>query len=188
MFAGVDLDRLSLSMMNKPARNAELALSSATPWGNHMASTARQLRHQPQPQHPPAPFHLSIITHSLDEARRFYADILGCEETWATPTSVHFDLWGSQLTLHEIADYRAASVQCEVDAENVSVPHFGIAFDEAGFHQIAGRLKEANWPFDLEPHQRFMDERREQWVLFVLDPSGNAIEIASLYPKQPPGT
>jgi uncharacterized protein len=153
-----------------------------------MASTARQLRHQPQPQHPPAPFHLSTITHSLDEARRFYGDILGCEEKRASPTSVHFDLWGSQLTLHEIADYQAASVQHEVDAEDVPVPHFGVALDEAGFHQIAGRLKEANWPFVLEPHQRFQGNGHEQWVLFVLDPSGNAIEITSLYPKQPPGT
>lgn len=92
-----------------------------------MASTTRQLRHQPQPQHPTAPFHLSTITHSLDEARRFYADILGCEETRATPTSVHFDLWGSQLTLHEIAEYQAASAQREVDPEDVPVPHFGVA-------------------------------------------------------------
>lgn len=153
-----------------------------------MASTARQLRHQPQLQHQPAPFHLSIITHSLDETRRFYADILGCEETRATPTSVRFDLWGNQLTLHEIAEYQAASMQREVDAENVPVPHFGVALDEADFHQIAGRLEEANWPFVLEPQQRFTDEGHEQWVLFVLDPSGNAIEITSLYPKQPPGT
>ena len=153
-----------------------------------MASTARQLRHQPQLQHLPAPFHLSIITHSVDDARRFYADILGCEETRARPTSVHFDLWGSQLTLHEIADYQAASAQREVDPEDVPVPHFGVALDEAGFHQIAGRLKEANWPFILEPHQRFLDQGHEQWALFVLDPSGNAIEITSLYPKQPPGT
>jgi extradiol dioxygenase family protein len=153
-----------------------------------MASTARQLRHQPQPQHPPAPFHLSTITHSLDEARRFYGDILGCEEKRASPKSVHFDLSGNQLTLHEIADYQSASVPCEVDAENVPVPHFGVALDEANFHQMAGRLKEANWPFILEPHQRFVDQGREQWELFVLDPSGNAIEITSLYPRRPPGT
>jgi uncharacterized protein len=153
-----------------------------------MASTARQLRHQPQPQHPPARFHLSTITHSLDEARRFYADILGCEETRAGPTSVHFDLSGNQLTLHEIANYQEASVQCEIDAENVPVPHFGVALDEADFHQMAGRLKAENWPFVLEPHQRFHGNGHEQWVLFVLDPSGNAIEITSLYPGRPPGT
>ena len=79
-------------------------------------------------------------------------------------------------------------MQREVDAEDMPVPHFGVALDEAGFHQIAGRLKEANWPVILEPHQRFLDQGHEQWALFVLDPSGNAIEITSLYPKQPPGT
>ena len=145
-----------------------------------MVSTARQLRRQPQPQNPPAPFHLSTITHSLEEARRFYGSILACEEQRTTPTSVHFDLCGNQLTLHEIADYQAADVQREVDAADMPVPHFGVTLDEAGFHQMAGRLEEANWPFLLEPHQRFVDEGHEQWVLFVLDPSGNAIEIKSV--------
>ena len=152
-----------------------------------MVSTARQLRHQQQPQNPPAPFHLSTITHSLAEARRFYGSILGCEEKRATPTSVHFDLCGNQLTFHEIADYQAASTQREVDGADMPVPHFGVALDEAGFHQIARRLEEANWPFLLEPHQRFQDNEHEQWVLFVLDPSGNAIEIKSVSPLRPPG-
>ena len=34
----------------------------------------------------------------------------------------------------------------------------------------------------------FQGKGHEQWVLFVLDPSGNAIEITSFYPSRPPGT
>jgi extradiol dioxygenase family protein len=132
------------------------------------------------------PFHLSTMCHSLAEARRFYGGILGCEERRATPTSVHFDLFGSQLTLHEVKDFNAETLQREVDAEEVPVPHFGGALDEVTFHGIAGRLREAGWSFVLEPHKRFIGKDWEQWVLFVLDPSGNAIELKS-FTKAPVG-
>lgn len=127
----------------------------------------------------PFPFHLSLMGHSLAEARRFYTDILGCEERRATPTSVHFDFFGSQLTVHQVEGYNAANVQREVDAEDVPVPHFGAALDEDSFLGVAERLRETNWRFILDPHKRFIGKGHEQWVLFVLDPSGNAIEIKS---------
>jgi uncharacterized protein len=127
----------------------------------------------------PMPFHLSTMSASLAETRRFYTGILGCEERRATRTSVHFDFFGSQLTVHQVADYNASNLHREVDAEDVPVPHFGAALDEATFHTVAQRLENAGWPFILEPHKRFLEKGHEQWVLFVLDPSGNAIEIKS---------
>jgi hypothetical protein len=127
----------------------------------------------------PMPFHLSTMSASLAEARRFYIGILGCEERRATKTSAHFDFFGSQLTVQEIADYNAGNSHREVDAEDVPVPHFGAALDEATFHAVAQRLRDAGWHFILQPHKRFLDKGHEQWVLFVLDPSGNAIEIKS---------
>lgn len=126
-----------------------------------------------------SPFHLSIISHSLEESRRFYKDIFGCEERRATPTSVHFDWFGSQLTIHEVAGHEARNLHREVDAEEVPVPHFGAALDETSFHRVARNLAEANWDFTLKPHKRFLDKDWEQWVLFVLDPGGNAIEVKS---------
>ena len=134
----------------------------------------------------PLPFHLSMMCHSLAEARQFYTGILGCDERRATSTSAHFDLFGSQLTLHEVAGFNAETLQREVDAEDVPVPHFGGALDEDTFHAVAGRLREAGWSFILEPHKRFVDKGWEQWVLFVLDPSGNAIELKS-FTKVPVG-
>jgi extradiol dioxygenase family protein len=151
----------------------------------HLHEPQQRLAQDTRPQL--APFHLSTITHSLADARRFYGEILGCEEKRATGTSVHFDFCGSQLTLHEIKGYSAESVRRDVDAEDVPVPHFGAAIDEPAFHEIAGRLREAGWDFILEPHVRFADKNHEQWVLFVLDPSGNAIEIKS-FTKAPPNT
>lgn len=134
----------------------------------------------------PLPFHLSMMCHSLAEARKFYSDILGCPERRATATSAHFDLFGSQLTLHEVEGFNAKTLQRQVDAEDVPVPHFGGAVDESSFHAIANRLNEAGWSFILEPHKRFVDKGWEQWVLFILDPSGNAIELKS-FTKVPIG-
>jgi uncharacterized protein len=124
-----------------------------------------------------APFHLSIISHSLQESRKFYGEIFGCEERRATPTSAHFDWFGSQLTIHEVAGHSALNLHREVDAEEVPVPHFGAVLDEPTFHRVANNLKEANWDFTLKPHKRFLEKDWEQWVLFVLDPAGNAIEV-----------
>ena len=131
------------------------------------------------------PFHLSTIVRDLAEARHFYCTILGRPELRATPTSLHLDFWGSQLTLHGIPGFNAAALHREVDAEIVPVPHFGSAVSLEEFHEIADRLKKANRPFVLEPHLRFIDKAFEHWVLFVLDPSGNAIEMKH-FTKVPP--
>jgi uncharacterized protein len=136
---------------------------------------------------PPLPMHLSTICNSLDAAREFYGRLLGCKERRATGTSVHFDFFGSQLTLHEIKGHNATNFHREVDAEEVPVPHFGAALDEETFQKVADRLRKAEWSFVLNPHIRFVQKGWEQWVLFVLDPSGNAIELKS-FTKIPRGT
>ena len=133
------------------------------------------------------PMHLSLISHSLAEARRFYGEILGCQKRRATKTSAHFDWFGSQLTIHAVPDYNARNIHREVDAEDVPVPHFGAAVDEATFHRIAERLSAARWQFVLEPHKRFLKKGWEQWVMVVLDPSGNAIKLKS-FTRMPEGT
>jgi extradiol dioxygenase family protein len=128
-------------------------------------------------QAPVCPFHLSTVVHDLDEARRFYTTVLGRPELRNTPTSLHLDFFGSQLTLHGVKGYNAQSLHMTVDAEIVPVPHFGAALTLEQFHGIADRLKAENYPFILEPHIRFVGKPFEHWVLFILDPSGNAIEM-----------
>jgi extradiol dioxygenase family protein len=127
----------------------------------------------------PWPMHLSTMTHDLTEARNFYTNVLGCKERRASSTSAHFDWFGSQLTMHRVEGYNARNLHRDVDAEEVPVPHFGVALDEETFHEIANRLQRVGWTFILDPHKRFIDKGWEQWVMFVLDPSGNAIELKS---------
>jgi uncharacterized protein len=125
------------------------------------------------------PFHLSLCVGDLDSTRHFYRDILGIEERRSSETSVHFDFYGSQLTMHEVEGFSATSLQREVDAEDVPVPHFGAALPFAEWEKVAERLMAHEVNFVRKPHLRFISKRHEQFVLFVEDPSGHGIEIKS---------
>jgi uncharacterized protein len=134
-----------------------------------------------------APMHLSILCNNAIQARRFYCDILGCEERQTTFTSVSLDWFGSQLTIHQLDSYSAKKMLREVEGDDLPAPHFGAVIGENQFLQVASRLKQAAWPFVIPPYKRFSGGNLERWILVVLDPSGNAIELTS-FTKAAAGT
>ncbi len=70
------------------------------------------------------------------------------------------------------------SVPCGVvDTIIVPIPHFGCIFPWDEFHTLAGRLKEINAEFIIEPTIRFAGQPGEQATMFFKDPSGNSLEI-----------
>lgn len=134
----------------------------------------------------PLPFHLSICVDSLNTARLFYGEILGLEERRSTTKSIHYNMFGSQLTLHEVPGYNAHNIQREVDSEDVPVPHFGFFLpDVESFDCIAEKLKDAKIDFVKKPALRFIGTKHEQYVLFMFDPAGNAIEIKNSVHAKP---
>ena len=48
-------------------------------------------------------FHFSFHITDLNEARRFYGDLLGCQEGRSTDTWVDFDFFTHQISLHLVA-------------------------------------------------------------------------------------
>ena len=64
-----------------------------------------------------------------------------------------------------------------VDGHDVPVPHFGLVLEVERFQELAGRLQDAGTDFVIEPYVRFAGEPGEQWTMFFLDPSGNALEF-----------
>jgi extradiol dioxygenase family protein len=60
------------------------------------------------------------------------------------------------------------------------VPHFGAALSVDAFHALAARLKGAGVKFEIEPTLRFSGAPGEQWTMFFLDPSNNAIEFKAM--------
>ena len=128
------------------------------------------------------PFHLAIPVHSLAAARSFYGELLGCREGRSDKHWVDFDLYGHQLVCH-LASSDTLLVRNEVDGEQVPVPHFGVVLDWTTWEQLANKLRDAKTDFVIAPGVRFLGEPGEQATMFLLDPSGNALEFKAM--RQP---
>ena len=122
-------------------------------------------------------FHLAFPVHDLAAARAFYGGVLGCPEGRSSDEWVDFDLYGHQIVAHVVGTERPDAPTTLVDGDHVPVPHFGLLLTPDAWRQLADRLRAAGVTFVIEPHTRFAGEPGEQSTMFVLDPSGNALEF-----------
>jgi extradiol dioxygenase family protein len=126
------------------------------------------------------PFHLAVPVTDLAAARGFYGGLLGCPEGRSAETWVDFDFFGHQLVCHlaELKDRRREPRAVNpVDGHDVPVPHFGMVLEMPDWEALAARLRAAGVAFIIEPHIRFRGQPGEQATMFLLDPSGNALEF-----------
>lgn len=127
------------------------------------------------------PFHLAIQVRDLAEARAFYRDVLGCSEGRSAAQWVDLNLYGHQLVCHVNPTIgkqgKVPSHANAVDGHGVPVPHFGVVLEMPDWQHLADKLRKMNMEFVIEPYIRFKGEPGEQATLFILDPSGNAIEF-----------
>jgi extradiol dioxygenase family protein len=122
-------------------------------------------------------FHLAFPVRDLDEARRFYGQLLQCPEGRSAPDWVDFDFFGHQIVAHLSTGGGHTEATNEVDGDAVPIRHFGVIVDHARWVQLAETFMCAKVKFVVEPHVRFEGRPGEQWTLFVHDPSGNALEF-----------
>ena len=122
-------------------------------------------------------FHLAYTVTDLDSARRFYGELLGCQEGRSTDTWVDFNFFGNQLSLHVGELVKRSKTTSRVDNISVPMPHFGCVLDWNSFHDLADKLQSADIKFIVEPSVRFQDLLGEQATMFFEDYSGNAIEF-----------
>ncbi|MEZ6135858.1 MAG: VOC family protein [Pirellulaceae bacterium] len=127
------------------------------------------------------PFHLAIEVKDLESSRAFYGGLFGCPEGRSADTWVDYDFYGHQLVCHVSETYpatRQASAN-PVDGHAVPVPQFGVVLEMTDWQALAEKLRAAAVPFVIEPYVRFAGQPGEQATMFLLDPSGNAIEFKS---------
>ena len=124
-------------------------------------------------------FHLAYTVNDLDSTRRFYGDLLGCQEGRSTESWVDFDFFGNQLSLHIGQTIKELESDSRVDNVEVPLPHFGCVIDWDLFHNLADKLKSAGILFIIEPTIRFEDMPGEQATMFLEDYSQNALEFKS---------
>ena len=123
------------------------------------------------------PFHLAFPVRDLDEARAFYAGVLGCPEGRSSDRWIDFDFFGHQIVAHLAPEKGGDAAVNNVDGHGVPVPHFGVVLTLDDFRALADRLKRAGVTFEIEPYTRFAGKPGEQATMFFRDPSGNAIEM-----------
>ena len=124
-------------------------------------------------------FHLAFPVRDIAEARAFYGGLLGCPEGRSSDAWVDFDFYGHQVVAHLAPDECRLAPTGQVDGDAVPVRHFGAILGMADWQGLAGRLQAAGTRFIIEPHVRFPGEVGEQATMFLLDPSGNALEFKS---------
>ncbi|MCB0640923.1 MAG: VOC family protein [Phaeodactylibacter sp.] len=126
-----------------------------------------------------SPFHLAVPVHDLTAARRFYGQLLGCEEGRSSEQWIDFNFFGHQFVAHldPALQVDKALHSNPVDGHNVPVPHFGVVLPWSDWETLAARLKAAGTAFVIEPYVRFKGQVGEQATMFFLDPSGNALEF-----------
>ena len=127
------------------------------------------------------PFHVAVQVRNIEEARRFYGGILGCTEGRSAPEWVDFNLYGHQFVCHLNPALgpqgRLSSHFNPVDGHGVPVPHCGVVLEMQEWDALAARLKAHGVRFVIEPYVRFKGAPGEQATMFLLDPSGNALEF-----------
>lgn len=130
-----------------------------------------------EPKTRPLGFHLAFPVADLERTRAFYGQLLGCREGRSASDWVDFDFFGHQISAHLMPQACTAALAHDVDGDDVPVRHFGLVLDWDDWTSMRERLTDAGVKFLIEPHVRFRGEVGEQATLFVVDPSGNALEF-----------
>ncbi len=128
---------------------------------------------------PMPPFHLAFPVHDLALARAFYGTLLGCAEGRSSDQWIDFDFYGHQVVAHLSPGETRPAAANQVDGHDVPVRHFGVVLPWDAWEALAARLTAAGVRFIIEPGIRFAGQVGEQATLFLLDPSGNALEFKS---------
>lgn len=123
------------------------------------------------------PFHVAIPVADLAQTRTFYTGLLGCDEGRSSDEWVDLNFYGHQFVLHLSPELAGARQHNAVDGHAVPIPHYGVVLPWEEWESLATRLKEAEVEFVIEPYIRFQGLPGEQATMFLLDPSGNALEF-----------
>ena len=125
------------------------------------------------------PFHLAFPILELEEARDFYVNTLGCSIGRESDQWIDFNLYGHQVVAHLSPNEIKDESRNQVDGDEVPVRHFGVILENNEWQKLVDRLKTKGEDFLIEPRVRFEGKSGEQRTLFILDPSGNALEFKS---------
>ncbi|MBT3216332.1 MAG: VOC family protein [Candidatus Marinimicrobia bacterium] len=125
------------------------------------------------------PFHVAFPVRDLEEARTFYAQTLGCSTGRESNLWIDFNLFGHQIVAHLSLEETKEVQKNPVDGNAVPVRHFGVILESSEWEELKDRIRKSGIQFLIEPRIRFDGKPGEQRTMFLMDPSGNALEFKS---------
>lgn len=124
-----------------------------------------------------AAFHLAFPVKSLGVTKMFYNEVLGCPIGRSSDHWVDFNFFGHQISAHLSLEMDNEVEMTEVEGKKVPLRHFGAILSMEDWTQLAQTLKVSGTEFIIEPQVRYKGKKGEQHIMFVYDPSGNALEF-----------
>ena len=124
-----------------------------------------------------AAFHLAFPVKSIGITKMFYHEVLGCPVGRSSDQWIDFDFFGHQISAHVSGEDGLNGEMSEVDGKRVPLRHFGAILNIDDWEVLAQKLKVSGAEFILDPQMRYKGETGEQYIMFVRDPSGNALEF-----------
>jgi len=122
-------------------------------------------------------FHYAFKVKDIASTRKFYVELLGCQEGRSTAHWIDFDFFGHQLSGH-ISDNIPSLDYCgKVDGISVPIPDFGCLLTISQFETLQKTFEAHNIEFVIKPQTRYAGQAGEQRTMFVFDFSGNPLEF-----------
>ena len=123
------------------------------------------------------PFHVAVPVNDLHAALDFYQQHFAVEIGRRSDQWIDLNLYGHQFVLHLDPEHQPKQHINSVDGKQVPVPHYGVILPMTEWRDLADKLTQKKVDFVIEPYIRFAGQAGEQGTLFLLDPSGNALEF-----------
>lgn len=123
------------------------------------------------------PFHLGFPISDIEETRKFYRDLLGCEIIRSSDRTININFWGHQIVGHLIPEFAGKFGTNKIDGNPVPVHHFGIVLEWHEWEALVERVRASDIDFLFDPYIRDEGEPEAEGKIFFRDPSGNTLEF-----------
>ena len=126
-------------------------------------------------------FHFSFAVSDLDQARRFYGEMLQCPEGRKLKGRADFNFFGHHIVAHLAPDDVVGDKGRKIGgALATPLRHFGVVMTLDDFQKTANRLDQLGTQWINKPSVTQKGSVREQMLMTVSDGCGNAIEFKGL--------
>ena len=126
-------------------------------------------------------FHFSFAVSDLDQARKFYGDVLQCPEGRKLKGRADFNFFGHHIVAHLAPEDVVGDKGRKIGgALSTPLRHFGVVMTLDDFEKINARMKAQGVTYINEATVTQPGSIREQMLMTVSDGCGNAIEFKGL--------